>query len=105
PQHEGTGARRILARPSGGAGAKTNLGLWETIAGLVSLFSACSLQGAACRAVGAPVRRNPASRAAPWIFRGAAQRTACSVTSLATRVFGARGAVTACRPNESQGPP
>src|SRR5262249_12530931 len=58
-----------------------------------------------CRAVGAPVRRYPASRASPCIFRGAAQRTACSVTSLATRAFRARGAVTACRPKESQGPP
>jgi hypothetical protein len=46
PQHEGRGAAHF-GKPSGGAGAKTNLRLWETIAGLVSLFSARSLQGAA----------------------------------------------------------
>src|SRR5215475_1336137 len=45
PQHEGACARRILASQAAARARRTNLRLWETIAGSVSLFPACSLQG------------------------------------------------------------
>src|SRR5262249_23319977 len=60
-----------------------------------------------CRAVGARSADLPPPGASPLyfslLFTGAAERR--SAASVAGRAFRARGAVTACRPNESQGQP
>src|SRR5262249_19094500 len=60
-----------------------------------------------CRAVGARSADLPSPRPPPVVFLlfTRKQRSACRAVARATRTFRARGAVTACRPNESQGQP
>src|SRR5262249_32486906 len=101
-------APRILAGQA--AARRTNLRLWETIAGSVPLFPACSLQGTPqLQRVEPSARGPPISRIQgvalyfSLLFRGAAERG--SATSVAGRAFRAPGAVTACRLKESQGQP
>src|SRR5262249_42667155 len=90
---------------------RTNLRLWETIAGLRFPVSGLFFTGNAatptCRALGArSADLTPPGTSPPYfslLFAGAAERRSAAVVS--GRALRARGAVTACRLNRSRGQP